>query len=265
MYTTLNSFVIAAVVLLLLLVAVEVGYRMGFRRSSSFSDAKKAHISSISGSLWGMLALLLGFTFSLSIQRFDSRSDAVVNEANALGTAYLRTSLLDPDLRDAARIHLHEYITIRIADGSTSLADHGMRQQHADREMVLKGLLWDLVTTAAQRDGQGQRLALFVQSVNEVFDALDTREAALNRHVPGLVLSALLLTVLLSGAVMGYAAGASAHRVSLAGHLMNAILIIVVFIISDLDRPRRGFVQVDQHPMTSLRSLIDPAGNSASP
>lgn len=253
----LNTFIIAILVFALLLSAVELGYRLGFKKCKSFSDVIKNHINSVSMSLLGILALLLGFTFSLSLQRFDSRSDAVVTEANCIGTAYLRTELLDDEFKTEAKKCFDEYIKIRMADSSTSLVDHDVRKKHALRAAALQKMIWNIVIRAAKKDADSPKLALLIQSVNETFDSLDAREAALNRHVPGLVLTLLLITVILSGAVLGYAAGASGHRVSVAVHVMNVLIIIIVFIIFDLDRPRRGLIQVNQSPILNLELLIN--------
>lgn len=252
----LNTFIIAALALILLLIAVELGHRFGARRAATISSVLRDHINSVSGSLLGILALLLGFTFSLSLQRFDSRSDAVVYEANCIGTAYLRIDLLDAEYRAEARRLFAEYVQVRIADGSVSLVDLEERRRNASRTFELQKSMWHIVADAAHTKPESPKLGLFIQSLNEVFDSLDAREAALHRHVPGLVLTLLLITVILAGAVLGYAAGASGHRPSLIVHVMNVLIIIIVFIIFDLDRPRRGLIQVDQSPMTNLSSLI---------
>jgi hypothetical protein len=84
-------------------VGIEMSYRMGLRTRVSADEASKAHINTIAASLLGILALLLGFTFSLSLQPFDSRSAAVVDEANAIGTAYLRAQLLPASVRSDVR------------------------------------------------------------------------------------------------------------------------------------------------------------------
>jgi len=254
---TLNTFIISFLALVLLMSAVELGYRLGLKKSKSFSDVIKDHINSVAMSLLGILALLLGFTFSLSLQRFDSRSDAVVAEANAIGTSYLRTELLDNEFKTEARKYFDDYIKIRIADSLTSLVDLDERKKNALRINELQRKIWGVVVSASKKGADSPKLALLIQSVNETFDSLGAREASLNRHVPGLVLTLLLLTLILSGAVLGYAAGASGHRVSAIVYVMNVLIIIIVFIIFDLDRPRRGLIQVNQTPILNLEMLIN--------
>jgi hypothetical protein len=94
----INSSLIACVLFISMVLAVELGYRVGLRKSHATNDAAEEHVNGIQASILGIPALLLGFTFSLSLQRFDTRSDAVVNERNAIGTAYLRAQLLPAPL-----------------------------------------------------------------------------------------------------------------------------------------------------------------------
>src|SRR4051794_18026776 len=95
-----DSAVIAGVLLVWMAVAVEAGFRYGVARRAASSDASRAQLNTTQTSIFGILALLLAFTFSLSVQRFDHRSDTVVDEANAIGTAYLRAELLPAAMRE---------------------------------------------------------------------------------------------------------------------------------------------------------------------
>jgi hypothetical protein len=99
-----DSALIAALLFVSMALAIELGYRIGLTRKASADDAARAHVNAIQASIMGILALLLGFTFSLSLQRFDSRSAAVVDEANAIGTTWLRAQLLPPGAKNAARV-----------------------------------------------------------------------------------------------------------------------------------------------------------------
>jgi hypothetical protein len=94
-----DSFFISGFLLVSMAVAIEVGHRIGRMANTSASESSKAYVNSIQMSLLGVLALLIGFTFSLALHRFDSRSEAVVEEANAIGTTYLRAHLLPISIR----------------------------------------------------------------------------------------------------------------------------------------------------------------------
>jgi hypothetical protein len=94
----IDASLIVGILFLLMLGVIEAGYRFGIRRKDLETEVTRDHLSAIQASILGLMGLLLAFTFSLSVQRFDTRSDAVVDEANAIGTAYLRTQLLPPAL-----------------------------------------------------------------------------------------------------------------------------------------------------------------------
>ncbi len=95
----INSAAIALALFLSMAIAIEAGYRIGRKRQRSVDEAFKTHVNSIAAALLGLLALLLGFTLSLSLTRFDTRSAAVVAEANAIGTTWLRAQLLPAPVR----------------------------------------------------------------------------------------------------------------------------------------------------------------------
>src|SRR5215203_7501334 len=122
----INAGLIAIALLAIVLVAIEAGYRLGRRSHATVTDDDaKTHINATQSSTLGILALLLAFTFSLALQRFDTRSDAMVDEANAIGTAYLRAQMLPPPLRDETRALLREYADVRVEAGALSVVEEG--------------------------------------------------------------------------------------------------------------------------------------------
>jgi hypothetical protein len=252
----INSVLIASALFVSMALAIEAGYRLGFRFRASSNDSSKAHVNSIQASLLGILALLLGFTFSLSLQRYDSRSAAVVEEANAIGTAYLRAALLPASVREDVRHGLRDYLALRIRAASVAL------DRPADREALLaetsasQAALWQQASRAAAEEPNPVTTGLFIQALNGMLDAQGTREAALNRHVPELVLFLLYGTFLLTGGIVGFAAGVANHRPSLVSYVMVGLIVLLVFIIIDLDRPRRGLIEVSQKSLVDLQAMV---------
>lgn len=251
-----SSWLIAGVLLVSMLVAIEVGYRLGRRARGSADDSGMAHINAVQASMLGMLALLIGFTFSLALQRFDSRSEAVVEEANAIGTAYLRTDLLPPEQREAARSLLREYLALRVRAGRETLVETTRRGDLLAAGNRTLASLWEVAARAVAADASPVRTGLFVQAVNELIDAYGRRDAALNRHVPELVLYLLYGTFILIGSIVGYACGIGGHRPSFATHILVALIVLLVFVIIDLDRPRRGLIEVDQDSLVQLQATL---------
>lgn len=251
----LDSAWIALALLVAMALAMEAGYRVGVRGAD---DAKRGHIDAIQSATLGILALLLGFTFSLALQRYDSRSEAVVDEANAIGTALLRVRLVAPPQREAAAALLREYLDARIADGGHALNDRAARQALAAKAAALQERIWAQAQKALDAKPDSYPTALFAESVNTMIDSYGKRDAALRRHVPALVLALLYATFLMAGGIVGLAAGSAGHRPSLASHVLVLLIVVLVFVILDLDRPRRGLIQVSQQPLVDLRASVTP-------
>ncbi|MBK9625272.1 MAG: hypothetical protein KA388_04780 [Rhodocyclaceae bacterium] len=252
----INSGLIALVLFVSMAVAMELGYRIGYTTRTSASDASKEHINGIQASILGILALLLAFTLSLSLQRFDSRSEAVVDEANAIGTAYLRVQLVPAPLRKAVLVLIRDYVDLRVQSTALGVTDHAERDLQAAKVARIHAGLWDHARQGVEVDPNLYPPTLFVEAINGLIDSFGRREAALNRHVPEVVLLLLYATFLMSGTIVGFASGAAGHRPSLVSYIMVALIVGLVFIIIDLDRPRRGFIQVNQKSLLDLQTWI---------
>lgn len=251
-----NSVLIVSILFVVLILATETGYRIGRRLGDGTSDSSKSQVNSIQASILGVLALLLGFTFSLSLQRFDSRSQAVINEANAIGTVMLRTELLPESYRATTKALVVDYLDYRVRAASISL-DHAKQRDAELRESNrLLDALWQQATRAADKDPNPVTTGLFIQSLNELIDAYGTRDAALNRHVPEVVLFLMFGTFILTATLVGYAAGVSGHRASFATYILEILIVCLVFVVIDLDRPRRGLIEVSHQSLIELQESL---------
>ena len=251
-----NSLLIVGILLLGLLAFVEVGYTLG-RRMDSVPESMRAQINTIQGSMLGVLALLLGFTFSLALQRYDIRSAAVVEEANAIGTSLLRASLLPEPAGAEAHDLLRDYLQLRVQAASLSLDLDEERAAVLRQSNQTFEALWQHAARTAQQNPNPVTTGLFVQSLNDLIDAYGTRDAALERHVPEVVLFLLFITFLMAACIVGYASGLARHRASFATYILVALIAFLVFIIIDLDRPRRGLIEVSQQPLVSLLESLE--------
>lgn len=251
-----NSALIVLVLFLVLLIAVEVGYRLGMRRTATATDAIRTQINTIQASLLGVLALLLGFTFSLSLQRYDTRSQAVVEEANAIGTAILRAELLPPGVRADARETLREYLDQRVSAGRISLDRDQERRGVLLESNRLLDALWQSAAQAAEENPNPVTTGLYVQALNDVIDSYSARDAALNRHVPEVVLLLLFAAFTLTACLVGYASGFSGQRSSFSTYVLILLIVFLVFLIIDLDRPRRGLIAVSQQSLIDLQTSV---------
>src|SRR5690606_28962629 len=132
---------------------------------SHIADEKEQPVGAMVGSILGLLALLLAFTFSLAASRFEARRQAVLEEANAIGTTYLRTRLLpEPERQELARL-LREYVDVRL-----SAVQAGQTAEAIKHSEELHEQLWQQAAAAAQKSSGSIMTGLFVQSLNEVID-----------------------------------------------------------------------------------------------
>lgn len=215
----------------------------------------------------GVLALLLGFTFSLSLQRYDSRNEAVVAEANAIGTTYLRAKLLPASMRNKVEDLIRSYLDVRVQETTVPLSQLAERQALLTQASQYQDEIWRYALLAAEEDKSPVTSGLFIQSLNEMIDSFGRRNAALGRHVPEVVLFLLFATFILTWVIVGYAAGVAGNRVSLVAYIMVVLIVLLIFIIIDLDRPRRGLIEIDHSSLFQLRDAIEvnPQGNAQPP
>ena len=229
---------------------------MGSARQGSVSDESKGHVNAIQASTLGILALLLAFTFSLSLQRFEVRSDAVVDEANAIGTAYLRAQLLPVALRDDVRRLVRDYVDLRVRAGTVATNEEDRLDELLGRAARIQDALWERARRSAEIEPNPVTSGLFIQSLNEMIDSFGRRDAAINRHVPEVVLLLLLGTFVMTVAIVGFGAGIVGQRPSWVSFAMVALIVLLVFVILDLDRPRRGLIVVSEKNLLDLQASM---------
>jgi len=250
-----SSVLIVSGLFICMLLAMEVGFRSGHRKQVSRAEAI-TQANAVLASMLGLLALLLAFTFSAALQRYEDRSRTVVAEANAIGTTYLRARLLPGEMGAEVQKLLRQYLDVRIQEGRVDATDPALHESLLHRAKAMEAQLWDHAVSAAEQDPGPVTSGLFIQSLNELIDTSGTRNAALNRHVPEIVLFMMLATIVLTTATLGYASGIAGHRVTLAAFILVVLIALVVYLIIDLDRPRRGIIQVSQDSMLSLQQTI---------
>jgi hypothetical protein len=248
-----SSIVIAIALFIAIIIFNEMGFRVGRYHQDSNDAEVKALTGSVQASVLGLLALLLGFTFSMSMQRFDNRSMALIDEANTIGTAILRVELLPDNFQVEATEHLKRYVDLRIAIGQLDLTKQAQRKAYNDEITAVQNKLWSLAILATNEDPRPVTTGAFVKSLNDVIDSQGKRNALLQMHVPEVVLLLLFLVFISSGGILGYSAGLSGKRVFVPIAMISLLITLIVFIIIDLDRPKRGLIQVNQSVMYTLQ------------
>ena len=241
-----------ATVAVWLLAATEVGVQLGLRLHRAHDEPRIRQIGAIQGAILGLLALLLGFTFAMAAERYDTRRGLVLDEANALGTTYLRAGLLPDAQGTVVRDLLPRYLTARLEfyDAGEDEVRLAAAEQDAAR---LQAELWALAERAG-RAAPSPIVAAFVVSLNESIDLAAARGHAARTRVPQAVW--LLLLVVAAGGCFstGYAAGASGVRAWVSSLALPLLLAVVMTLIADLDRPRGGLIRISQQPMLDLKA-----------
>jgi hypothetical protein len=250
-----SSIAISAMLFVTIVVFNEVGFRIGRYVQSHTDNEVKTLTGSIQASVLGLLALLLGFTFSMSMQRFDNRSMALIEEANAISTAMLRVQLLPEEYKNEADQLFRDYIDLRVAIGHLDLTKTEARNAYNQKIANLQKDLWSLAISATNSDPRPVTTGVFVKSLNDVIDTQGKRNALLQMHVPEVVLILLFIVFFSSGGIMGYSAGLSGKRMIAPIVLVSVLITLIVFIIIDLDRPKRGVIQVNQGVMIDLQNF----------
>lgn len=241
--------------IVVVLLSIEAGYWLGRSRCRHSEDEKEAPVGAIVGATLGLLAFVLAFTFGLAASRFDARRQIVVEEANAIGTTYLRAGLL-PDGRGVkVRKLLGEYVDARLEVIQTGDIEHVLR-----RSEQLHRELWNEAEAVGQQHPDSIVVGLFIQALNETIDVHSTRVlVGLQNRLPGILWATLYLVTMLTMAGVGYHEGLSKSRRSLAILVLVLAFSAILTMVADLDRPQEGFLRVSQSAMFDLRKMIDDA------
>lgn len=238
-----------------MLLAREAGYYLRRRRDRA-TTAEGATGNATKGgdedsfamtSVLGLLALLIGFTFSVALGRYDERRQLVVQEANALGTTWLRTDLLAPEDRDRVREVMQRYVDARVDFANAYSAEDEVKQYAVSTK--LQNELWAAVVQGVVKLGDTPRAASLVTTTNESIDLASDRYAARQDHIPPRILRMLLLFALLAAGLVGYQRPLQRK----ATVLLLLAFSLAVGLVLDLDRPTTGLTSVPQEPMLDLQ------------
>lgn len=233
-----NSILIVAILFVVILLANEAGYRLGHYYKSKTDADVKNHTNTIQAGTLGLLALILGFTFNMALQRYNNRSQSVIHEANAIGTALLRTDLLPQPYDSITYALLQNYVDLRLAINNTSYAQVNDQHTLNDETKKLQKMIWIIAVRAAEVDPRPVTTGYFIDALNSMIDAHGERNALLQLHVPEVILFLLFVVFIMSGALIGYSSGLGRRRTTIPTMMMTFLISLVVFIIIDLDRPK---------------------------
>lgn len=238
---TLEAALLAVGLFALLLACLEIGRRIGVRRAAQEGEAARAGAGVVEGAVFALLGLLIAFTFSGAASRFDHRRTLIVEEANAIGTAYLRLDLLPAAAQGDLRESFRRYVDARLAV-YRAIPDMAAVDAALARATALQQEIWSKAVAAS---AGSQATVLVLPALNQMIDITTTRTMAGQTHPP-LILFALLSGLALLGALLaGHAMAGSRKRNWLHMATFAFALAGAVYVILDMEYPRLGLIRVD--------------------
>lgn len=250
---SLSIFLVLALVFSAISIMFEFGYSLTRRFASS--QISKA-ISPMATGLASLLAFILAITFSMAASKNDVRKQLVLKEANAVGTAMLRTGLLDEPYRTQSRELLVKYVNIRVVEDQ-SQAKKIVNQVISESEQIQQEL-WQIAINAHHSSPPTQNL-LYIDSLNIVFDIHSERvNYGLRGRIPISIWITLTLLTFLTIALNGVQVGAQGESRLLIAALPFAMAFsLVLTLIVELDRPARSIIEVSQQALIDLRDSLE--------
>jgi hypothetical protein len=236
--------------------SIECGHRLGHYRRRSSEEEKEAPVGAIVGATLGLLAFILAFTFGLAASRFDARRQIVVEEANAIGTTYLRAGLLAEDGRSVRiRKLLREYVDARLEAVQSGDVERLLR-----RSDELHRDLWNEAEAVGRQQPNSIVVGLFIQALNETIDIHAKRLlVSVQSRLPGVLWGVLYLVTILTMVGVGYYEGLSKSKRTLALVVLVLTFAAIISLVADLDRPQEGLLTVSQQAMIDLRNMMNNA------
>jgi hypothetical protein len=244
MHHLVAYFGLAAGVFVGMLVLLDVGRRIGRRQRARDPEGAVAGVGAVDGAVFALLGLLVAFTFSGAASRFDVRRQLIVEEANAIGTAYLRLDLLAPDAQLPLRDKFRRYVDARL-EAYQKLPDVSAAYEALARATQLQQEIWSESVAASRTAPSAAAAMLLLPALNAMFDITTTRTMATRMHPPVIIFAMLVGLALASALLAGYgmAAGRSRSWVHTIG--FAAAMAVAVYVIVDIEFPRLGFIRVD--------------------
>ena len=222
----------------------EVGRCVGHRRLARDPGGARAGVGAIDGAVFGLLGLLVAFTFSGAASRFDARRQLVVEEANAIGTAYLRLDVLPHEAQPALRDKFRRYVEARL-DAYRKLPDIAAAKEELARATALQGEIWGEAVAASRVPSPQPAAMLLLPALNAMIDITTTRTMAAQTHPPVIIFAMLVLLALVSALLAGDGMGGGKGRSWIHVIGFAAVMALAVYVILDIEFPRLGLIRVD--------------------
>lgn len=237
--------------------SIWIGTVLGSIRRRRPDHEQEGSLGTIISATLGLLAFMLAFTFGIASERFQVRRQLLLDEVNVIGTTYLRAGLLKEPHRSEVRQLLRKYVELRVELTKTGGKERVQAVESAVRQShELQKQMWSHANAMAMADRSSEIDALFIDSLNELINALTSRFTVFQYRIPPTIWFALgFITVLAMGTV-GYQLGLSDTKAIKIAIVLALTFSAVVFLIIDLDDPNQGYLQVGQQPLFELHQQM---------
>jgi len=258
----LNTLTLAVVVAAVVVGTTLVGVALG-RYLRERGDGFREPFGVVQAALVGFVALILAFGLTMAVGRYEARRAAVVNEANTIGTTYLRAQTLPEPIRTESMRLLTSYTDTRIALSDAVPGSAAFDRASAEGQ-VIQRKLWTLAGDAMNASPTSNASRLYVETLNEMIDEHTTRVAALANRIPDSVMFLQIGVAALAFGVLALYLAMLGRAVlpALVGALIVTVMLLVIF---DLDRPHRGFITVPSTALVAQRASMDLPPSAVAP
>jgi hypothetical protein len=240
-----------------MLILLELGRRIG--RKSIVKDPEGSHqgLGPVEAAVFGLMGLIIALTFSGAALRFDQRRMLIIDEANAIGTAYLRVDLLPDDAQPAIRSDFREYLDAKI-ELYHNISNKDKVAELEGKTASLQTKIWKASVSASQKSDNLSASLLLLPALNSMIDICSTRTAIRQVHQPNIIFLVMILLALVCSLVAGY--GMALKKTRSWIHLLGftLVLLITIIVIIDMEYPRVGFIRIDalDSLLSNLKELM---------
>jgi hypothetical protein len=235
-----------------MMVFLEIGRRIGARRIAQNPEGARNGVSTLEGSVFGLLGLLIAFTFSGAMSRFDDRRHLVVEESNDIGTAYLRIDLLPDAAQPAVRELFRQYLDSRL-EAYRLVPNMAAVNKELARSAKLQGDIWRQSVAASHLpDAHPDAAKLLLPALNAMIDITTTRTMAAQFHPPRIIFILLFVLALASSLLAGHAMAEGKRRTWIHMLCFSLAMAAAIYVILDVEYPRLGFIRVDAMDQTLI-------------
>jgi hypothetical protein len=248
----LDTWQLMLILLALMIISIVIGLKAGKR----FHKGSEAD-NTILGSLFTLLGLLLAFTFSMAINYHGIRKDIIIEEANDIGTAILRADLYREGDRHSFRAAFKEYVDVRV-DYFTAGTDLEKVAAAQKRSAEIQQQLWNYASRLSRDSGYSVASMQMIPALNSMIDITTTRQYSNIVHLPDTIIYLLFLLSCVCTFYIGYSAANKEKFSWMLAMIFCLLTSMVVYVIFDMDRPRRGFIKLDQmnNAIVELKQLF---------